>query len=157
MWTLSFSLRGLAAFTTFENWFDNDLANGALPYIWRHPLSQQVRRWKFAPPTFRHENIGADFVRVSFQAMQLPGTPVMAPYIMENSARIPDFVADYDADRYWIEGVEVAATALSGVSGDYVIATKVGPHTITQRFATYAGDVPQTAPSGVLWLAGFSV
>ena len=37
-----------AQLTTFENWFQNDIAMGALAFTMPHPKDQTTRTWRFA-------------------------------------------------------------------------------------------------------------
>jgi len=154
-WQLGVILPVKSRLLVFENWFDNILRAGTLPFAWRHPSTRVVKRFQFSPRTYSVGYPGGEWVRLSFACQILPGAPWYAPYVPDNSARVPDWVADYTADKYWINGVEVAATALAGISGTYVVADRLGLYTTTTRLAVYAGNVPQTAPSGVAWSAGF--
>lgn len=139
----------------FETWFHDTLKSGTLPFSWRHPSNRGVRRFLFAPASYSLAFQGPNWARASFSVQILPGVPWFAPYVPEGGARVPDWVADYEAGKYWINGVPVAASGLAAISGNYVIAERLGPYTTAQRLVTYAGDVPQTAPSGVSWIAGF--
>ena len=142
-------------FAEFEAWFRDDLKQGILPFVWRHPSNDAVRSMRIIPATYQSSYSGGEWVQVSLNVMILPSTLWFAPYVPIGSSRVPDFVADYVAGRYWIGQTEVAATALATISGAYDVLTQ--PVTGDQAFTTvtYAGDVPQTAPSGVAWIAGF--
>jgi hypothetical protein len=155
LWNMGIYFQTYAQFATFEAWFHDTIEAGALTFIWRHPSTQSVKRFKFAPATYQPSYLGGEVVRIGFSVMILPGQVPLAPYIAAASARVPDWVADYTADKYWIAGVPVAATALAGITGNYLVLEQRGLY--SQRFLTraYDGDVPQTAPTGVAWLAGF--
>jgi hypothetical protein len=154
-WQLGVILPALSRLPVFEQWFDSNLQGGVLPFSWRHPSTRAVRRFQFSPRTYSVGYLGGDWVRLSFSCQILPGVPWFAPYVPDNSARVPDWVADYAAGKYWVAGAEVAATGLAAVSGTYVVQDRLGPHTTVKRLTTYAGNVPQTAPAGVTWSAGF--
>jgi len=154
-WSLEFSFPDAATMGVFEDWCRDDLLDRTLPYIWRHPRTHLIARWQMTDTPYTETNVGGTTIRVAFAALMLPGKVPLAPYIAAHSARVPDWVADYTADKYWIAGVPVAATALSGIAGNYLVLEQRGLY--SQRFLTvaYDGDVPQTAPAGVAWLAGF--
>lgn len=155
-WNLSVLLETAEQFYTFEAWFDDTLKGGSLPFTWRVPYGNRLARFQFAPATYTPSFLGGEWVRVGFSALVLPGTLPLAPYVAEDRARLPDWVADYDADLYWLDGDPVAASALAGVSGAYLVLQNVGG-TLTYQTATYATDVPQTAPTpDTLWLAGYA-
>ena len=154
-WSLEFSFPDATTMGVFEDWVRDDLLQGTLPYVWRHPRTQIVARWQMTDTPYTETNVGGTTVRVTFAALMLPGKVPLAPYIAPNSARVPDWVADYTADKYWIAGVPVAATALAAITGTYVVLEQRG--VAGQRFITktYDEDVPQTAPTGVAWFSGF--
>lgn len=155
-WNLAVHFRDYSKYTEFEAWFRDDLAQGSLPFVWRHPIREDIVRFKFDPGTYAPAFLGAGNVRVGFSALTLPGRLFFAPYVPDGSARPPDWIADYQADRYWIGQDEVAATDLATISGDFLVLQQSLTFTKTFFTATYAGDVPQAAPADVAWLAGFA-
>lgn len=154
-WSLAVMLNDFAQLAEFEAWFQDDLEGGALPFVWRHPVSKAVARFRFTPATYDTSYPGGEWVRVGFSALILPGRLWFAPYVPEESARVPDFVADYLLDRYWIGQTEVSASDLAGISGDYLVLTQRLTYTRTWSTVTYSGDVPQTPPPNTDWIAGF--
>lgn len=155
-WNLAVIFKGYDDYAAFEAWFRDDLAQGSLPFVWRHPYRQDVVRFKFDPGSYSPSFLGAGNVRVTFSALTLPGRLFFAPYIPEGSARPPDWIADYDADRYWIGQEEVDAADLATISGSFLVLQQSLTFTQTFFTATYSGDVPQAAPATVDWLAGFA-
>lgn len=156
VWSMSVVLYDFAQLAEFEAWFNDDLAQGALPFVWRHPVSKAVTRFKFMPATFDTSYPGGEWVRVSFTVMTVPGRLWFAPYVPDESAMVPDFVADYENDRYWIGQEEVAVTDLDQITGEYLVLTQQLTFTRTWSNETYAGDVPQTQPANTDWIAGFA-
>jgi len=154
-WSLEFSFPDAATMGVFEAWVRNDLLDGTLPYIWRHPRTHLIARWQMTETPYTETSAGGTNIRVAFAALMLPGRVPLAPYFAPNSARVPDWVADYAADKYWIDGVPVAAADLSEITGDYLVLEQSAASTQQFLTVTYAGDVPQTAPTGVSWLSGF--
>lgn len=155
-WNLSILLESVAQLATFETWFNDTLKGGSLPFTWRRPSDNTLRRFMFAPATYTPSFLGATFTRMNFTCLILPGAVPLAPYVPEDRARLPDFVADYTNNLFWLNGDSVAATALSAVTGDYTVLEN-DQGTLTYLSKTYAGDVPQTAPfTGVEWIAGWA-
>lgn len=142
-------------FAAFEEWFHADLKGGVLPFVWRHPSSGAVRKFRLIPATYQSSYPGGEWVQVSLTAMILPGRVWFAPYVPDGSSRVPDFVADYQANRFWIGQTEVTAAALAGISGNYLVLSQLLTYTQVFSTATYAGNVPQAAPLNTDWIAGF--
>lgn len=70
--TVSF-LFSRAQLNTFRAWLKNDIAGGALPYDWEHPIDNvpcRVRIPKGSLPTY--EKLGTNVWRVSFAIRVLP-------------------------------------------------------------------------------------
>lgn len=155
-WNLAVIFKGYAAYSAFEDWFRDEIAQGSLPFVWRHPVRQNVMRFKFDPGTYAPTFVGAEIVRVSFSGLILPGRLWFTEYVQEGSARPPDWVADYAADRYWIGQQEVDAADLSEISGPFLVLQKSDTGVTSTFEQAYSGDVPQTAPANVDWLAGFA-
>lgn len=155
-WSVPVTFYSRAQFAEFEAWFRDDLKQGVLPFVWRHPASDAVRKVRIIPATYQSSYPGGEWVQVSMSLMILPGRVWFAPYVPDGSSRVPDFVADYAANRFWIGQNEVAASALAGISGSYLVLSQL--LTYTQRYSTviYAGDVPQVAPPNTDWIAGFA-
>lgn len=170
VWPMSVVLYNFAQLAEFETWFNDDLAQGALPFVWRHPVSKVVTRFKFMPATFDTSYPGGEWVRLSFTVMTVPGRLWFAPYVPEESAKVPDFVADYENDRYWLGQEEVTLAELIPVSGPHDVLTQQLTYTRTWSFVNYGGgfvppgtlppffaqQVPQTQPANVDWIAGFA-
>jgi hypothetical protein len=151
MWRFSVLFEDSDAADAFDAWFDGTLQGGTLPFVWRRPGNLAPGRFRFAPATY-DRSYQHPWVIVTFSAVLLPGALWFAPYMADNTARPPDWVADYGNARYWVNGTSVAATGLSAVTGSYSVLSDLG----IWSQATYAGNVPQTAPVGVSWLAGYS-
>lgn len=155
-WELPFLLKTDTHLDRFDEWFRVDLAFGSRSFVWRHPHTHQVTRWKFARATYNRQFFGNQKSRVSFGALLLPGVPFCAPYVPPMSTRAPDWIADYTAGKFWNGQTQVTASALSAaISGDYDVLEQRADGQLW-RFATYAADLPTSAPSGVTWLAGFA-
>jgi hypothetical protein len=155
IWSGSVIMRDYAQLAQFENWFDNDLAAGTKPFIWRRSDLDAVAFFKFAPASYSKAFLGNELCRLSFDMMVLPGVPFCAPYMTANSARAPDWIADYSAGRFWNGQAQVTAAALrAAVSGGFDVLEQRAD-TQVWRYQTYSNDLPLTAPSGVTWLAGF--
>jgi hypothetical protein len=154
MWQLGVIFPTFDQFNTFEAWYDRDIASGTLPFAWRHPSSKEVKSFRMTGP-YSVGYPGGQWVRVSFSAMILPGVPFCAPYMTANSARAPDWIADYATGQFWNGQAQVTAAALrAAVSGGFDVLEQRAD-TQVWRYQTYSNDLPLTAPSGVTWLAGF--
>lgn len=157
MWSMVMLFPTRERFHEFKGWFEDDLRAGSLPFVWRRPSTGEVSLFKFTPASYETVFPGGPNVRVSFGVLILPGKLWFAPYVPKDSARVPDWVADYKEDRYWIGQEEVSASDLDQISGDFLVLEQRLTFTQTWLTRTYAGDVPQTAPdSQVDWLAGFA-
>ena len=154
-WNIPVTFWSRDTFAEFEEWFHADLKSGVLPFVWRHPSSGAVRKFRLIPASYQSSYPGGEWVQVSLTAMILPGMVWFAPYVPDGSSRVPDFVADYQANRYWIGQSEVAAAALSGISGDYTTLTQQLTYTQTMARRVFTGDVPQVAPLNTDFIAGF--
>lgn len=185
-WSVHLALMSQAQAEDLRQWFATVAGFGAAPFLWRHPLSGAVGRWRIAQDSvpLDHEEVLRDRVRVSMVVIRLPGTPWFAPYVPDGTVRLPLWVADYDAGKYWVAGVPVAAGDLDQIAGSYDVLTRLAPWFLAagewaaggrwddgapwddvtpwadsgdqMSQESYAGDVPQAAPPGVLWLAGFA-
>ncbi|MCC5960539.1 MAG: hypothetical protein JJU08_14500 [Rhodobacteraceae bacterium] len=155
LWSLQVRLHSFEQLKDFEAWFDNQLAFGALPFLWLHPTEKTLKRFRFETGTYDESFTRAGRVFISMRLMMLPGALWFASYVPKGMLRIPDFVADYAADRYWIGQQEVAASDLDQISGSYLVVQQQTSGDQQSTDVTYAGDVPQTAPVGVDWIAGF--
>jgi hypothetical protein len=155
MWTLSFSFPDAPTVAAFEAWFTDDLRDGVLPFVWRHPRSQVAGKWRFAPAEYKEASAGGTTVHVSFQLTSEPGAYPLGAYMFPLSARPPDWVADYGTGQFWVAGERVAATALAALSGTYQVLRQDTSGTRSVASAVYATDIPQTAPTLTSWLAGY--
>ena len=138
----------------FEDWWRDDLAFGSLPFIWRHPRTKAVGKWRI-PQQFTQSFPATEVMRVDFQALKEPGSVWFAAYVPEETARVPYFVADYASGIYGVDAVKGVASGLAAVAGTYEVWTYLSTGTVTIGLITYAGTVPQTAPSGVTKIVGF--
>lgn len=158
MWAITLVPLTQDQFQLFEAFVRDDLSGGVLPFVFRAPGSGAVARFQFMasgdPYTHRRATAGREIV--SFDLMQLPGALWFAPYVPKGMLRIPDFVADYAADKYWIGQQAVAASDLGQISGTYLVVQQDTSGDQTTSTVSYAGDVPQAAPIGVDWIAGFA-
>ena len=156
-WEMSVLLKSFEQLTEFETWFRDDLKDGALPFVWRKPATDEVTKWRFSPASYDKRFRGAGFVGLSFTALLLPNKLWFAPYVPENTVRLPAWVADYADGVYGVGDEKGAASTLSSVSGTFLVweRTTSGGNVFYQD--SFSGNVPQTAPTGVSWLVGFEV
>jgi len=154
-WRLAVLFQDRDKFADFDDWYQDDLQAGALPFVWRHPGTKRIERFQFSPARYDASYPTDEWVRVTFTALILPGRLWFADYVPEATAWVPLWVADYAAGKFWIGQEQVAATALGGLTGTYIVHQSAGAiKTLDTR--SYTGNIPQTAPSGVSWLAGFA-
>ena len=155
-WEMQVLLNSFEQLTEFETWFRTDLKDGALPFVWRKPATDEVTKWKISPGSYDKRFRGGGFVGLSFTALLLPNTLWYAPYVPDNTVNLPLWVADYGEDVYGVGEEKGAASTLSAVSGTFLVweRTTSGNNVFYQD--TFSGDVPQTAPTGVSWLVGFA-
>lgn len=153
-WTnLSFIVETRYENDLFESWFYDTIGQGAKSFIYRHPRTGDLGEWKIvSDPVF--SNISEDKYVITVDMIKLAGTPWFASYIPSNTVRIPRFVADYTNDVYGVDGALGVATDLGDVAGTFEVWTVTTEGTHRFGVATYDGDVPQTAPSGVARLVG---
>lgn len=135
----------------YETWFRSDIAFGAIPYVWRDPISDAVTRWKIlkGDPTYRKSQTTKGKVIVTFRAMRLPSAPWYASYVRPMQFQPPQVVADWDAGVYGIGGQKVAASALPAVSGTFDVysVSSTDVETFTAGVVIMPGDIPATAPA----------
>ena len=155
-WSMAVQLETLEQYAEFEEWFDDTLQGGTLPFAWRHPVTGGVKRFQFAPASYAPSFGGGGWVRVAFSALILPGSVWFAPYVLPDTARPPDFVADYDGAVFGVGGVYGVASDLTGIAGTYRVWERRTDGTMTTALRDYASGVPTTAPSGVLSTVGFA-
>ena len=153
-WDMAVVFQTRAHAAIFEAWWRDDLAFGSSPFIWRHPRTKAVGKWRI-PQQFKWAGLGGEITQVSFAAMALPGSVWFAAYVPEETARVPYFVADYASGIYGVDAVKGVASGLAAVAGTYEVWTYLSTGTVTIGLITYAGTVPQTAPSGVTKIVGF--
>lgn len=158
-WAMTLVRMTAAEFALFEAFVHDDLRSGSLPFVFRVPgVGGPVARFQFATggELYRRRYLPQGLVQVSFDLLQLPGKLWFAPYVPAGRPRVPAWVADYGANRFWIGQEQVTASGLSAISGTFLVFQQQVAFTQTFFTATYAGDVPQTAPLNVDWLAGFA-
>lgn len=155
-WQLRVAVTDSVRLEQLKAWGRDDLGQWTQPFIWRHPHSGAITKWKFlAPP--RTVRAGSNGFILSFSALCLPGTPWFAPYVPGTRARLPAWVADYDGGVYGVGDERGEASDLSAISGTYEVWEKRSNGTQGFTVRTYSGDVPTSAPAGVDWLVGFSL
>jgi hypothetical protein len=155
-WSLRVMLETRADLATLTAWGRTDLAQWALPFIWRHPRTRAITRWKFLQPP-RHVQRSGEIVEMSFSALCLPGVPWFAPYVPGDRARLPAWVADYAGGVYGVGDARGVVGDLAAVSGTFEVWEKRTNGTQGFGARTYSGDIPATAPTGVDWLVGFAL
>jgi len=155
-WSMTAHLKSRDDYATFMAWWRDDLARGTLPFVWRHPRSRAVGKWKFTGPP-SHRQTGAERVQVSFDCLLLPGSVWFADYVPQPYARIPAWVADYDGGVYGVGDARGVVGDLAAVSGTYEVWQKNSDGTHEFKSVTYAANIPATAPAGVDWLVGFDL
>ena len=154
-WEMQVILDSFDKLAQFESWFEDDLQDGAMPFVWRKPASKEVTKWRISPASYDKRFLGGPVVGLSFTALLLPNKLWFAPYVPENTVRLPAWVADYADGVYGVGDEKGAASTLSSVSGTFLVweRTASGQNKFYQD--TFSEDVPQTAPGGVAWLVGF--
>lgn len=155
-WQLRVAVKSDENLAAMMAWGRGTLAQWVLPFIWRHPHTGAVTKWKFlgAPRVVR---IGSQSFMLSFSALRLPGVPWFAPYVPGTRARLPAWVADYDGGVYGVGDARGVAADLSALSGTYEVWKKRSSGTQGFSERTYSGDIPTSAPVGVDWLVGFAL
>lgn len=144
-----------AQYATFEAFWRDTLAMGTLPFVWKHPVTGAVGRWKImaGQPAYAVDVLAPDLISVRFQAMRLPGATWFAPYLPAGTLIVPDLVLDFANQVYGIEGVrktfaDVVTFARAG-SANYVdkngVTQSAGPN--VPRFDHDPGTL---APLGLL-------
>jgi hypothetical protein len=57
----------------FEEFFEDTIADGSLPFEWDHPLTGQTYLWQFDPDTVPQKStVGNTVVRVTCRLLRLP-------------------------------------------------------------------------------------
>jgi hypothetical protein len=151
-WTLEGSQ--IASFATF---FDVTLAKGTQTFCMRDPINQTPRRCRFLGGTYQRQFLLKSVARISAQMMILPGDPWFAPYVPTGSSRVPDFVADYAGAVFGVEGLSKPASAVTAISGNYLVERTTTTQVTTAQETLEAGDIPATAPSGTTKIIGFAL
>lgn len=80
-WDVGIILYNYTQFDQFEDWFADDLAQGALPFFWLHPVRQDLRRFKFREGSYGTSFRGAERVVLSLPLLMLPGVNGTVPEI----------------------------------------------------------------------------
>lgn len=130
----------VAQYQIFKAWFENDVAFGSLPFVWYHPITKEVSRWKFASgEPYSIQQAAKGYLTVTFRAVRLPGATWFADYLPAGSLLVPDLVLDFASQVYGAGGVrktfaDLVTFARAG-SASYVDANGV-----TQSAGT---DVPR--------------
>lgn len=140
---------------TLRTFYGTTLKQGSLPFIWRDPVTQEVRRYKMMGLP-RVGGAGSLHVQISIQLMRLPGEVWFAEYVPPGTVRLPVWVADYGGSVFGVNGVKGVVGDLAAVSGTFDVWEKRTDGTQSFTSRAYSGDIPTTAPSGVDWLAGFA-
>lgn len=150
-----------AQFAVFEDWFREDLEQGALSFGWPHPMSGAAREYRFAvgeaPYEFAQAPVG--FVRVRFDLVGISLVPWWAGYVPEGTGRVPYAVADYQNGVYGIEGEIATPAEIALVAGTFdVHTTDTGDVTTVElNHAVVAGDIPASQPGGVNRIVAYVV
>jgi hypothetical protein len=146
-----------AQITSFATFFDVTLVKGTQTFCMRDPIDLAPRRCRFLRGAYQREFLLRDLARVSAQMMILPGDPWFAPYVPTGSSRVPDFVADYASSVFGVEGLSKPASAVTAISGDYLVERTTTTQVTTAQETLEAGDIPATAPSGTTKIIGFAL
>ena len=106
-WDMALVPMSLADFTTFEAWFDGDLAAGVNAFAFPHPITDSIGFWKFAAgdPPYKVTPIGYQMISITFRLMLLPSTPWWLAYVTveaDGTLLLPAWVYDDDAGVYGI-------------------------------------------------------
>ncbi|MCA2013523.1 hypothetical protein LCM17_18680 [Cereibacter sphaeroides] len=155
-WSLRVIAKTRAELATLTAWGRSDLGQWTKPFIWRHPRTRAITRWKFVGAP-RHVQRSGEVVELAFGALCLPGSPWFAPYVPGTRARLPAWVADYTGGVYGVGDERGSVSDLSAITGTYEVWEKRSNDTQGFTVRTYSGDVPTSAPAGVDWLVGFTL
>lgn len=151
----------VATYEAFETWFRSETKGGALPFVFRHPITTAVVRARIVKgqPPFTAQRAGSNRVSVQTSIMTLPGTPWWAPYVRDGAAQLPAFVADYENSVYGIADGKVPASDLPSISGTFDLYTTNTSdiETLQASHLVTAGDITEAQPGGVNRYVGFSV
>lgn len=140
----------------FLAWYDETLRQGSVEFAWREPRSNRLYMWKFtAPPEL--VDTGGVKDRFTVSLIRLPSVPWFAPYVPDDSAVVPSFVADYENAVYGIDGEPVAAADLTAIAGTYLVERTTTTEVTTGVETLIAGDIPASAPVGTTMILGFEV
>jgi len=157
---LSFLLETKYRNDTFEDWFYDDIGQGARSFMWRHPRTGDYSEWKIvSDPRFR--NVASDRYIVTVDMIRLAGEQWFTPYFIPDEfspfIRAPYFVADYENGVFGVDGALGVSSDMSDVTGTFDVwqINSDDSNTYTAG-VTYASGVPTTAPSGVSALIGFA-
>jgi hypothetical protein len=144
---------------TFEDWFYDDLGQGARSFMWRHPRTGDYSEWKIvSDPRFR--NVASDRYIVTVDMIRLAGEKWFTPYFLPDEytkyIRAPYFVADYENGVYGVDGATGESADMSSIAGVFDVWQINDDDTWTYTEGVLYGiSVPTTAPSGVSALIGF--
>ncbi len=147
---------------TFETFWRNDIARGALPFCWREPENDVVGLWLIQPAqggemAYSFMSKGAGLSDLSLTLIRKPGVVWFGPYLETGSDKPPYVVADYVNGVFGIDCKRVTAAAVALVAGTFDLVTiKPGFPTIYEPSKVVtAGQIPATAPMGVSSIVGF--
>ena len=70
----TFSLFTGDEMAVFETWFTDELADGALHYLWDDPISGISAKWKIK--SYQFESVTADLFQLRIEVDRLPGAAV---------------------------------------------------------------------------------
>lgn len=155
-WSLNFMFETRDIRATFDAWYKDDLKQGSLPYIWRHPDTGVVSRWKMLGSRSKSYR-GAEWAQVSFDALLLPGAVWYADYVLPPYVPLPYFVADYANGVYGVDGAKTESSALASVTGEYDVWTTTTSGSSTISRVTYGSGVPTTGAGGIAKRVGYPV
>lgn len=161
--TTSAPFMGRAQFTfqdgeiaVFEAFYADTLAQGSRRFVWRDPVSDVLRFWRFMG-AYDRQFVVDRVARVEADLMLLPGVPWFAPYGLDGLSTVPAFVADYENDVYGIDGQRVPASDLPTIEGTFDVARTVSGTTTATEEALVAGDITETAPLNTTLIVGYPV
>ncbi len=155
-WSMQLIISSDYEYVKFMDWGRVELKQWIQPFIWRHPRSKSVTKWKFVG-TPQDEKLGVGIYEIRFRVYRMPGIPWFAPYVLGDRVNLPLFVADYQNGIYGVDGIRGVSSDLNSVSGTYKIWTTYNDGSLA-RFsrATYVSGPAFPPASNLNSILGFA-